>query len=455
MNPVIDITPDLIQRYDMPLPRYTSYPPVPVWTSSIGAEDYGDKLKGIKTPLSLYIHFPFCRERCRFCGCNAIATENRVTINRYIGALVDELKLIPKTIGNSDKQPKIASIHFGGGSPDYIPTEGRRWILDEIRDNFSVSDRTEIAIEIDPRRINEADLIYIKSHGFNRISFGIQDTDPVVLDAIGRRGDVQKALNLIEAAMELDFRGVSLDMIYGLPYQSWSSFENTLHRIIEIKPHRIILFNFAHLPSKLPHQRSISVESLPSPYEKAEIFSRSTRTLDNAGYSFIGLDHFVRYDDPLALARESKTLIRDFQGYSVGRGSYLIGIGTTSIGHIGDLYTQNDKNLISYLESIEAGLFATSRGYRLSEEDRMRSWIVEQLLCYLQIDADEFRTRWNIPLTHACGKSVITAQQMVKDGLLRISENKWSVTPMGRLFVRNIAHLFDRHTNGGVFSRSI
>jgi oxygen-independent coproporphyrinogen-3 oxidase len=405
--------------------------------------------------MSLYIHYPFCRRRCSFCGCNAIATNNRSIIDRYVGALVDEIKMVSEEVSRECTAAEVTAIHFGGGSPDYMPEAARRWILDELNSNFCVSENAQFSIELDPMRVEPRDVMRFRAEGFNRMSFGVQDCDEKVLSSIGRRADPKRLCELIDVAEEIGFRGTAVDLMYGLPFQSWKNFEGTINELASIKPDRIALFNFAYLPKMLPHQKTLPVEAMPKQMEKMELLARSAERLTGSGYIFLGLDHFVRRDDSLERALKARTLSRGFQGYEAGPENVLVGLGCSSIGRVGDWFFQNEHNLKRYMDAIDAGRFAIVRGHRMTQEDRMRRWIINELMCYREAWNDELSRRWNTSLGEACGERVSLAEQMVDDGLLETSDVRWIVTPKGRLFLRNIAQLFDRHSGGDSFSRSV
>lgn len=450
----IEIGDEIIARYDRPLPRYTSYPPAPAW-KDFSPIDYEHALVAAAgSPISLYIHVPFCAQKCAFCGCNSIATSDVGIMERYVAACLGEISLVSKILGRNSE---VRSLHFGGGTPLSVGIAGLEKILNCIRRSMSVSHASEIAIELDPATTSKDDIKSLANLGFNRVSIGVQDFDPAVDRASGRISDASRVGELSAAARSNNISGVNFDLIYGLPLQKPAGWTRTLDIVLGLKPDRIALFNFAHLPAQLPHQRGIDALLLPSPREKIALFAMAVEKFEAAGFAFIGLDHFARKGDTLEVAHKNGALTRTFQGYATSGDMPVVGIGATSISEIGNVYAQNKKKLISYIKKIENGALATSRGLVLTDNDMMRRWIVRSIMCTQKLAAGELKNRWNKNFRNDFAEEILKLKSLVDDGLAQIDDSGIRVTPLGRFFVRNIAAAFDT-THGksrNVYSRGV
>lgn len=461
----LEIPSALVKKYNTAVPRYTSYPTAPVWTDKFGPKDYIKALS--KTPpspplkkggnLSLYFHIPFCESRCLFCGCSTIATPHHEVADRYIEALGKEIALVAKIIG---KKNNVVQLHFGGGSPTYLSPSQLERLWQKISGHFAFDSKPEIGIEADPRVTTTEHLKTLRSLGFNRLSLGVQDFSEAVMNAIGRTASFEEIRQLIETSRDLEYESVNLDLIYGLPHQTATSFKGTIEKIISLSPDRIACFNFAYLPKMLPHQRRLPADKLPSPDEKFAIFCMAIAMLGAAGYDLVGMDHFAKKGDELSVAASSGTLWRNFQGYGVNRGQTpskltalqnvfsqpvvsagsdpadpeLIGFGLTSISDLCGCYAQNSKKLIDYYRRIESEELATVKGWRLSGDDLIRRKLIRELFCKGVSSLS--------PLGRGLGEG---GGSLVEDGLIKLSNDNIQVTPLGRLFVRNIATVFDEY----------
>lgn len=439
---LVEIKSNVIDRHDKTLPRYTSYPPIPSWSSNVGHEEFADVLmRSCSDALSLYVHLPFCRKRCNFCACQAIATTKTEIIDRYMDALIKEMELILKYLDPC--KIKLESMHWGGGTPTYLNAKQMDNLNNEIRKRFEFCSNAEIGIEIDPWQINVERLEMIKELGFNRVSFGIQDTNPKVLKECGRDLDLDHAKDLMDAARRFGFKGINIDLCYGLPYQTQGNFNNTIHDVIKLKPDRISLFNFAYLPQIFPHQRKIKRTSIPSAFKKIQMFTKAIHQLGLAGYQFIGLDHFAKNDDELTKAKLNGTLKRTFQGYTTRGGCDLLGIGITAISQLSNLYAQNEKKLASYFNAIEGGRLAIRRGHKFTKDDLIRSWVMQKIFCHQLIDKGEFSNKWEFSFDEYFKE--ICLDHLIAEELIEDTHYHLKILPIGRIFIRNIACVFDKY----------
>ena len=438
---------DLIKKYDQAGPRYTSYPTAPMFHAGINGETYAETLKAagkIDGPLSLYIHIPFCNTVCYYCGCNKIVTKQYERAEPYLQLLLKEIDLVAEHIGNS--RP-VTQLHFGGGTPTFLSEDQLRRLMAHLRDRFTfVSDEEgEYGIEMDPRECNEETVKVLRETGFNRMSMGVQDFDPDVQKAVNRIQSKEETLRVLKEARAYGFKSMNIDLMYGLPLQSVETFDRTLSTIIDFSPDRIALFNYAHLPHMFMPQRRINAEELPSPQQKLDILEHSIKRLLDAGYKFIGMDHFGKPDDELTIAQNEGKLYRNFQGYSTHSDCDLIGIGLTSIGYVGGSFFQNAKEMDAYSETISAGQFSVFRGYTLSEEDHLRRHVIMRLMCDFSLDFNTVEKLFDINFKTHFSDALEDLKPMREDGLVALQENRLEVLPAGRMLIRNIAMLFDEH----------
>jgi len=450
----------LLLKYDKPGPRYTSYPTVPNFSKKFTIDDYKKALaksNDLENPknISLYFHIPFCSAGCWFCGCNVFHTKNKELADDYIKFLEIEIKSVKDLISN---KRKVEQMHWGGGTPSFLKNEQIERLYKIISDNFSFTKDAEIGIEIDPRSANKESIFLMRKLGFNRISMGVQDFSEKVQKAIHRIQPFELTKEIIDLCKEAGFESINIDLIYGLPYQNSIDFHQTLSRVIELNPNRIAFFNFAYLPEKIKIQRAIKEETLPKKEEKLKIFEMAIKGLTEAGYIFIGMDHFAKPEDELYKALQNRTLYRNFQGYNTHSNCDLIAFGASSISQVSNSYSQNEKELISYQEKIKNFGFATSIGIWLSEEDILRRDLITRLMCHFIIVKKEFEEKYKIDFDEHFKEELKDLKIFEEDGLLEIKKEKIEVKPMGRLVIRNICMVFDEYLKKGeakIFSRTI
>lgn len=455
----MNINLELIKKYDRPGPRYTSYPTAPQFNNSFTSEKFLDEI--IRTnnennppDLSLYFHIPFCDTLCYFCGCNMIISRNRERIKEYTNHLKNEIDLL-RTYLKNDR--KVVQLHWGGGTPTHLNPDEITDLISYINNSFSFSDNAEEGCEIDPRGLTKEHLEALRHGGFNRISMGVQDFNEKVQKAVNRIQPEDMTRQVISWVRELKFNSMNLDLIYGLPFQSVESFEKTVDAIIDISPDRIAVFNYAHVPWLKKHMALIKPEDLPKPEEKLEILKMTSEKLTNAGYVFIGMDHFAKPNDELSIALKEKKLYRNFQGYSTHAGTDLYALGITSISQIGRCYSQNVKKESEYFEKLNDGVFPVERGYYLSDDDLLRRHVITRIMCDFELDFSEVEKLFSIDFKKYFDSSLKKLTEFVDDGLLILSDKNMKVTEMGRLMIRNIAMNFDAYleTSNAKFSRTV
>jgi len=452
---------DLIVRYGGRGPRYTSYPTALQFNDRLTAADYRDNAiasNASDVPLSLYVHIPFCHTLCYYCGCNKIVTRNQERVVRYLEMLYKEIDMQSQLF---DKKRKIEQLHFGGGTPTYLSREQLDALMQKLRSafNFDESENREFSIEVDPRSVDVDGIRHLTELGFNRLSLGIQDFDPKVQDAVNRSqtaGDVQA---LVDAAREAGFESVSFDLIYGLPHQTVESFDDTLEVVIGMKPDRLAVYNYAHLPQRFKGQRMINDADIPLPETKLEILHRTIDTLCSSGYEYIGMDHFALPNDELVKARENGTLQRNFQGYSTHRHCDLIALGVSAIGNIGNMFAQSAVTTMEYEAIIEAGELPIKKGISVDADDQIRAAVIQDLMCYDQLSFAAFNEQHDIVFEEYFATELRNLQLLADDGLVELSNSAITITASGRLLLRSIAMLFDRYIdqaeNDNRFSKAI
>jgi oxygen-independent coproporphyrinogen III oxidase len=456
-----DIDLALIKKYDRPGPRYTSYPTAPHFQESFTRKDFLEEMirtnQGKELPdLSLYFHLPFCDTLCYFCGCNMILTRNRTRIKNYLQYLKKEMDLIAPRLSSGRK---ASQLHWGGGTPTSLNPEEIADLSAAIRARFAIRENAETSCEIDPRALTREHLAALREGGFNRISMGVQDFNEKVQKAVNRIQSERLTRQVIGWVRELGFHGINLDLMYGLPFQSVDTFEKTLDSVIETSPDRIALFNFAYVPWMKKHQRAIRPKDLPPAEEKLNILKMSTEKLILAGYVFIGMDHFAKPDDELAVALKEKRLYRNFQGYSTHAGTDLYAMGITSISQFGRIYAQNSKDEESYFSALGQGELPTSKGCYLTDDDILRRRVIMKLMCDFELDFRHIESEFGIEFERYFKWGIENLRGMAAERLLTVKDRKIEVTEMGRLLIRNIAMNFDgyieRQEDEGRYSRTV
>lgn len=439
--------PELIKRYDKSGPRYTSYPTAVEFHEGFGEAAYRAQAAASNAsgnPLSLYFHIPFCDTVCYYCGCNKVVTKDRSRAAPYLQRLHREIALQGALF---DQDRRVDQLHWGGGTPTFLSHDEMRGLMQATREHFALheDDSGEYSIEIDPREVDAATVTLLRELGFNRMSLGVQDFEPMVQQAVNRIQSEQQTLGAIQAARSEGFKSISVDLIYGLPHQSVASFQRTLDKIIEVDPDRLSVFNYAHLPEMFKPQRRIQVADLPSPEEKLDILQLTIARLTEAGYVYIGMDHFAKPDDELAVAQRQGTLYRNFQGYSTHADCDLVGLGVSSIGQVGECYAQNLKDMEAYYASIDAGRLPVFRGIELDADDRLRREVITRLICHFQLDFASINARYGIEFTERFRLELQVLSAMQGDGLLSLDGRGIKVAPAGKLLIRNICMVFDKY----------
>ncbi len=451
--------PALIRKYDVPGPRYTSYPTALQFTDSFGAREYEQYLlerPPVIGPLSLYVHIPYCRNICYYCACNKIVTRDAAVAERYIVALEKETALLSR---HFDRRRRVTQLHWGGGTPTFLSPAELTRLMHGLAKHFSLIDapEREYSIEIDPRSVDTGTIALLKGLGFNRVSMGIQDFDPAVQRAVNRIQPFDMVENLVDAVREHRFKSMSFDLIYGLPLQSPASMEQTLAKVLALDPDRVSCYSYAHLPEIFSSQRSIDRMALPSADEKLEVLHTIIDTLTDAGYLYVGMDHFVKPQDELAQALHNGTLQRNFQGYSTQLAPELLGIGVSSISSTADLYCQNVKTVDEYYALLEQDKLPVQRGLRLTPDDHLRRDVIMQLICRMAIDTAETGERHGIDFGSHFAREMRSLDAMEHEGLLESEGGQIRVTAAGRPLVRNICMVFDAYLDPSRqrFSRTI
>ncbi|MBK9516964.1 MAG: oxygen-independent coproporphyrinogen III oxidase [Anaeromyxobacter sp.] len=437
---------ELIQKYDRPGPRYTSYPTAPEWTEAFRTPQYVDHLARAEQaggPLSIYVHLPFCREMCRFCGCNVIATHDRSRADHYLDVLEKEVALVAAHLPT---RRQVSQLHWGGGTPTFLDEKQLTRCHGIIARHFQFQKDAELAVEIDPAITTRSQIDVLGGLGFNRISMGVQDFDPKVQETVARIQGEKETDELVKAARAAGFHGVNLDLIYGLPYQTPATWADTLRRIIGIHPDRLAVFGFAYVPWSKPHQRLLPQEALPKPEERVALFLQAVDTFAKNGYRLIGLDHFALETDELARAQAAGTMFRNFQGYTIRPAADTVAFGMSSISDIGGAYAQNSHKLKDWAEAVEAGRIPVDRGAAMSDDDVLRRFVINRVMCLLRLDLGEVEARFG-PAARADIEANLRGglDELTADGLVTFDGQVLQVTPLGQLLVRNVAMLFDAY----------
>lgn len=436
---------DLIKKYDKSGPRYTSYPTAIQFSEEFNEASYYEQVKlsnERNTPLSLYFHIPFCDTICYYCGCNKIVTKNRNHAQPYLDAVYKELAMQ----GELFKATRIVNqLHWGGGTPTFISHDQMTELMQQTRKHFTLldDDSGEYSIELDPREVTTSSINLLRKLGFNRISLGVQDFNPKVQQAVNRIQSYKETRDVIVAARNNDFHSISLDLIYGLPFQTVDTFSETVDRVLELEPDRLSVFNYAHLPDMFKTQRQINAFDLPSAEEKLAILHLVTNKLIDAGYEFIGMDHFAKPTDELAIAQKERKLYRNFQGYSTNSDCDLVALGITSIGKVADSYSQNIKTIKEYTDVIESGHLPVFRGIALTQDDILRREVINQLICHFELKFENIEKEFSIDFSEYFADELKKIKEMESDSLVKLTNDKIQVLPEGKMLIRNICMVFD------------
>jgi oxygen-independent coproporphyrinogen-3 oxidase len=451
---------ELLAKYDRPGPRYTSYPTAVEFSEEIGAARYEEHLARAaqsRDPLSLYFHLPFCEKRCTFCGCHVVITSKHEIAGPYLKTLYDEIDLVADRL---DGRTAVRQLHWGGGTPTFLTTDEMEGLFERIVKRFRIEDGAEVAIEVDPRVTTEEQLALLRRLGFNRLSMGVQDFTPEVQEIIGRGQSEAETVRLVEAARELGFDSLNIDLIYGLPKQTVEKFVESLEGVLRLRPERVAVYSYAHVPWMKHNQRRTEEGFLPTPEVKLRLFAETRRAFTGAGYDPIGMDHFALPDDELAVAAREGTLHRNFMGYTTRPAPDMIGLGISSIGDVGNAHFQNHKVIPQWRRRVDAGELPVMRGVVLSPEDVLRREVIHSIMCNWRVDKRAIETKHGISFDEHFAPEMKELESERREGFVELDDTEIRVVGIGRLFVRNVAMVFDEYlrrmeSDGPVFSRTV
>ena len=447
---------ELISKYSTSGPRYTSYPTAPHWVPSVTNADYARALERIRPgePLALYVHLPFCEKLCYYCGCNIQITGDKSRSRSYVDTVLKEAEAVRRHLRDPEK---ISQMSWGGGTPTFLTVQEMRDLYAGIRELWGFEEGAEISLEVDPRVTSDEQLVALRELGFNRVSLGVQDFNPQVQQAINRIQPAPDTAAMRARCRELGFEGVNFDLIYGLPFQTPASFDQTIDRVLDMRPDRIALYNYARLPSLLKHQSILEKYPMPSAEDRVALFTGAFERLVGEGYRAIGMDHFAVETDSLARSLAAGKLYRNFMGYTVKQGRHLLGLGASAISEAGGGFFQNVKKPQEYEKAVMATGLVVQRGLLLSDEDRQRQWLIQRLLCHFGFDVGDFEREFNQGFFEKFSDEWQRLAAFEEDGLLERQATRIGITERGRLFIRNIAMVFDAYLAGGtsVYSKTV
>ncbi|MBU1665692.1 MAG: oxygen-independent coproporphyrinogen III oxidase [Gammaproteobacteria bacterium] len=433
----------LLEKYSKPGPRYTSYPTAPYFHTDFSEADWIEEITTSQDPargLSLYAHIPFCDTLCYYCGCNMVATGDYSKASHYLGFLEQEMDRVAKL---TDPRRQVKQLHWGGGTPTYLKPDDIRRLMDMMRSRFSIAPDAEMGCEADPRELTREHLVALRESGFNRLSIGVQDLNEQVQKSVNRVQSEELILNVYGWARELGFSSINMDLIVGLPHQTLESFAHTLDKVVPWAPDRFAIFAYAHVPWMKKHQKLINESDLPSFATRLDLQQLIHERLGAAGYDNIGMDHYARPEDEMIKAQASKTLWRNFQGYTTHKDCDIYAFGASSISQTPNCYMQNEKNLKKYQEMIGKGSLAVERGLKLTRDDQIRRDAITRIMCDLELDKASFAAAWNIDFDSYFADGLTDLPPLVDDGLVNLEPTRIVVSDLGRLFLRNIAMCFD------------
>lgn len=438
---------DVLERYNVHGPRYTSYPTAPEWTDDYGPDELRRSMdeseaRDPKPAVSLYFHIPFCESLCWYCGCNVIINRDKAVSNPYLDRLKREIDMVAEHV---DRGREAVQFHWGGGTPTYLDPAQMSDLYRYTAERFAVSREGEISLEVDPRVTTHEHVVATAELGFNRVSMGVQDFDPKVQEAVNRVQSFEETAGLVEDCRAHGFQSVNIDLMYGLPYQTSETFLETVDRVIEISPDRVALFNYAHVPALRHAQNAFRRMPMPAGFEKFEIFRLASERFTEAGYDFIGLDHFAKPDDEMAVAQRDRTLWRNFQGYTTKAGTDVYAMGVSAISNVAGAFAQNYRDTPSYYERVDAGELPTMRGIRLDPDDKLRAKVIERILCHCVVIKKEIESEFSVNFDSYFADALEKLRGPEADDLVRLEADRIEVTPLGRLFLRNLAMPFDAY----------
>ncbi|MBL8532527.1 MAG: oxygen-independent coproporphyrinogen III oxidase, partial [Betaproteobacteria bacterium] len=441
------IDPDVLRRYGHAGPRYTSYPTADRFVEAFDEHTYRSWLRkrglgAMARPLSMYVHLPFCDTVCFYCACNKVVTRDHSRAGKYLRYLATEARLVSESL---DGDRRLSQLHWGGGTPTFLQPDELKQLMAIITSHFKLEPDGEYSIEVDPRSAAPGTMTLLADLGMNRVSIGVQDFDETVQKAVNRIQSEELTRAVVEESRRAGFRSVNLDLIYGLPKQNVIGFNRTLERVIDLGPDRIALYSYAHLPHLFKPQRRILDKDLPTPEAKLNMLTLAIRRLENAGYVYIGMDHFALPDDELAVAQRQGRLHRNFQGYSTHSDCDLVALGVTAIGSIGPTYTQNVRTLDEYFDRLDRGVLPVMRGVELSADDLVRRTIIQSIMCHGTVSIESIQIAYLLDFRQYFAEEIADLQCFIDDGLVVIDDEWLSVTPKGRLLVRAVCMVFDRY----------
>ncbi|HYL97893.1 MAG TPA: oxygen-independent coproporphyrinogen III oxidase [Blastocatellia bacterium] len=444
----LNISPLLIDKYNKPGPRYTSYPTAPEWNDDFGPGDYADAIDAANqtdppSSLSLYFHLPFCESLCLFCGCNVVISKRHDVTDPYLASIKSEINRVSEHLSSGRK---VEQLHWGGGTPTFLNVPEIEGLFKHIADHFEFSPSAEIGVEVDPRATSDEQCRTLRQIGFNRLSMGIQDFNPVVQKTIHRIQPYEMTRHQFDYCRELGFESINVDLIYGLPHQTAESFGETVDKVVDMNPDRIAMFSYAHVPW-LKKQQGSFAKHLPEGLEKFKIFALGIRKLVDAGYRYVGMDHFARPNDELCVAQDDRTLHRNFQGYTTKSGCDLLAFGVSAISVLDNAYAQNYRDVAHYYEAIEGGGLPTMRGMTVTGEDKLRRSVINRLLCHTVVMKSDVEAEFGINFDEHFANELQRLRDLENDGLLKVSADRLETTGLGRLFIRIIAMIFDAYLN--------
>ncbi len=442
----VEVTPELLAKYDKPGPRYVSYPMAPEWRADFGDSEYRVALKraseAAAEPLSVYVHLPFCWQRCLFCGCNVIISKRQDVSQKYLDYLYREIAMTAAILGD---RKTVKQLHWGGGTPTYLTVAQIEELHDRLAEFFDIAPDAEVAIEVDPRITTREQLAKLRELGFNRVSMGVQDLDPAVQKAIGRNQSEAETRAIFAWCRELGFSGANMDLIYGLPLQTVATWERSIRAAIDIRPDRLAVYNYAHIPSKIKHQRRMETFERPQGPVKYDLFALARRLFMEAGYRAIGMDHFALPEDELSIAMDQRRLHRNFMGYTVVPAADMVAFGVSAIGEVGGVYAQNEKRPVMYYKALDEGRFPTLCGIELSEDDTVRRWVIRQLMCNFYLSFAELEERFGVHYDTYFAREEADLADFYAEAFVERREDGLHALPLGQVFIRNVCMVFDAY----------
>ena len=455
-----NISREFVEKYNQPGPRYTSYPTVPAWNQEFGPDQYREALAELNgrpgDELAIYLHLPFCARHCHYCGCNAYVTKETDAVDRYLDLVERELEMVTRHIGTGRQ---AVQVHWGGGTPNYLKNHQVERALGLIRGAFAVQDHAEVSLEIDPRIATSDQTRFLKEAGFNRISLGVQDFDERTQLAIGRKQSRERTLDVYHSCRAAGFAGVNIDLVYGLPGQTAESFARTLAEVIDLAPDRVACFSYAHVPWVRPEQNKVDTTVMLEGYDKFQLFQLTVDRFQAADYAWIGIDHFARQGDELAVALENRALHRNFMGYATKPAPHMLAFGLSGIGDVCDRFVQNDATLEGWTALVGAGGLPVVKGHKLTQDDKLRRLTILNLMCNLELPFALTEERFGGRVDDLLKDSLAKLPPLVEDGLVEMDDTGLRITGKGRYFVRNVAMTLDAYLGGDkskpIFSKTI